>query len=340
MGAITPKERVMAALNREETDTVPTYMFIEADVEDRLNAHYGGVAWKKRIRNHLSFAAYPYWARTDMTEDGLMRDEYGSLWDFSRQPFHLTDFPLKEASVGDYDFEAVTQVVLDSLDVTGAENFISERADRFVLGMFYFGLFERSWMLRGFENVLLDSIQNESFYEELLDRILEMQLKFLDKLLELPVDGVYLGDDWGDQRGVILGPDRWRRFIKPRAAKLYDRVHAADKLVFSHCCGNVFDIIPDMIEIGLDGLESLQPEAMDVYEIKRTYGKDLLLWGGLGTQHVLPFGSPQEVRDEIRRLIEELGRGGGYILAPAKPLMEDVPTENAIAVIEEFAQGV
>lgn len=336
----TPKERVLAALNYEETDIVPCQVVIEADVEDRLNKHYGGTEWEKTVRNHLGFAAYPYWARTDMTDDGLMRDEYGSIWDFSRQPFHLTDFPLKEPSIGDYDFEAVTQVVLDSLDIPAAKNTIREKSDRFVFGTFSFGLFERSWMLRGFENVLVDSILNASFYEELLDKILGMQLRLLDKLLELPVDGVCLGDDWGDQRGVILGPDRWRRFIKPRAAKLYERVHAADKLVFSHCCGNVFDIIPDMIEIGLDGLESLQPEAMDVYEIKRRYGKDLLLWGGLGTQHMLPFGSVKEVRDEIRRLIEELGRGGGYILAPAKPLMEDIPTANAVALIEEFAQGM
>jgi uroporphyrinogen decarboxylase len=93
-----------------------------------------------------------------------------------------------------------------------------------------------------------------------------------------------------------------------------------------------------MIEMGLDVLESLQPEAMNVYEIKRRYGKNLRLWGGLGTQQVIPFGSPQDVRNEIRRLIREMGRGGGYILAPAKPLMPEVPTENAIAVIEEFAQ--
>ena len=111
-------------------------------------------------------------------------------------------------------------------------------------------------------------------------------------------------------------------------------------MVLMNCCGNAFDIIPDLLEIGLDVLESLQPEAMDVYEIKRRYGKDLRLWGGLGTQQVLPFGSPRDVCNEIRRLIKELGKGGGYILAPAKPLMEDIPTENAVAVIEEFAQGM
>lgn len=93
-----------------------------------------------------------------------------------------------------------------------------------------------------------------------------------------------------------------------------------------------------MIEMGLDVLESLQPEAMNVYEIKRRYGKNLRLWGGLGTQQLLPFGSPESVRREARRLKSEMGKGGGYILAPAKPLMREVPTENAVAVTEEFSR--
>ena len=335
----TPKERVKAAFAYEETDIVPYNILIEPEVEERLNKHYGGTDWENMFQNHLSVIAYPYWADMEVLEDGSIKDEYGSIWDFSKQPFHLTDFPLKEPSIGDYDFEAVTQTVLDSLNMTSARMILGEKQDRFLLGMLSFGLFERSWMLRGFENVLVDSILNTSFYEELLDRILEMQLKLVDKLLELPVDGIYLGDDWGDQRGVILGPDRWRKLIKPRTAKLYERIKASGKVALTHCCGNVFDIIPDMIEMGLDVLESLQPEAMDVYEIKRKYGKNLRLWGALGTQNVLPFGSPQEVRVEIHKLIKELGRGGGYILAPAKPLMDDIPTANAVAVIEEFAQG-
>ena len=101
----------------------------------------------------------------------------------------------------------------------------------------------------------------------------------------------------------------------------------------------MFDIIPEMIDIGLDVLESLQPEAMDVYEIKRCYGKHLRLWGGLGTQRLLPFGTPAEIRAEVGRLRRELGRGGGYILAPAKDLMPEVPTQNAVAVVEAFIQG-
>ena len=334
----TPKERVLAALNFEETDIVPYDVVIEPEVEDRLNERYGGRDWEKMIEKHIALVGFPVMAEMDLISETLVRDEYGCIWNFSARPFHLVSFPLSEPSLKGYDFDGVLRKVLGSFDKASAELIISRDPDAFILGQLNFGLFERSWTLRGFENVLVDSILNTAFYEELLDHIVEMQFALVDKLLELPIDGVFFGDDWGDQRGVILGPERWRRLFKPRTRKLYERVKSSGKVVITHCCGNVFDLIPDVIEMGLDVLESLQPEAMNVYEIKRKYGKNLRLWGGLGTQHMLPFGTPQEVRREIHRLIAEMGKGGGYILAPAKPLRADVPTENAVAVIEEFAQ--
>ncbi len=337
--SMTPKERVLAALAYEETDIVPYDVIIEGDVHDRLNKFYGGTEWEHRIQKHILPVSFPIWANLEPTEEGYFKDEYGGMWNFNAQPFHLVEFPLTEPTLEGYDFDTVAKTVLDALDMESAKLILSQNQDKFIVGQIHFGPFERSWMLRGFENVLMDSILHPEFYEELLDRIVEVQLPMIDKLCTLPIDGVFFGDDWGDQRGVILGPDRWRRFIKPRVKKLYERAHSAGKFVLTHCCGNAFDVIPDMIEVGLDVLESLQPEAMNVYEIKRRYGKNLRLWGGLGMQQTLAFGSPDEVRAEIRRLIQEMGRGGGYILAPAKPLMEDVPTENAVAVVEEFAQS-
>jgi uroporphyrinogen decarboxylase len=176
------------------------------------------------------------------------------------------------------------------------------------------------------------------FYAALLDGILDIHLQLVERLIVLPVDGILLSDDWGEQRGVIMGPRLWRQFIKPRAARFNAAVHAGGKWTFQHCCGNVTDILPEIIEIGLDVLESVQPEAMDVYALKRRFGRELRLWGGLGTQRLIPFGTPAEIRAEVARLRSELGREGGYILAPAKPLMEEVPTENAAAVLEAFTQ--
>jgi len=207
-------------------------------------------------------------------------------------------------------------------------------ADSFRLAWLGWGLFERSWTIRGFENALTDVVAEPDFYEELLDRLTELYSAFVAETVKLPVDAIMFGDDWGDQRGVIIGPARWRKLLKPRWARLYEQVHAAGKIIISHCCGNVTDIMPDIIEIGLDVLESCQPEAMDVYELKRSYGPAITFWGGLGSQRIIPFAAPQEIRREVRRLCSEMGRGGGYILAPAKALQIETPTQNAVAVLE------
>ena len=119
---------------------------------------------------------------------------------------------------------------------------------------------------------------------------------------------------------------------------MYAFAHSHGKVTLHHTCGNVVEVIPDAIEIGLDVLESVQPEAMNPYELKRRFGAELTFWGGLGLQSIVPFGKPSEVRTEVKRLCQEMGRGGGYFLAPVKPLQEDTPTQNAAAVVEAFLQ--
>ncbi|MBT3275484.1 MAG: hypothetical protein HN368_20175, partial [Spirochaetales bacterium] len=120
-----------------------------------------------------------------------------------------------------------------------------------------------------------------------------------------------------------------------------DAIRKQGKISILHCCGSVFDIMDDIIDIGLDVLESVQPEAahMNPYELKKRWGDKITFWGGLGTQHTIPFGSPKEIVEEIRKLRSEMSKGGGYILAPAKPLRPEVSTENAVAVLEEFVKG-
>jgi len=122
--------------------------------------------------------------------------------------------------------------------------------------------------------------------------------------------------------------------------KLYRRVHEAGKYTLTHCCGSIAEIIPDLIEIGLDVYESVQPEAKNnsPYELKKKYGDKITFWGALGSQSTVPFGTPQDIRKEVRRLCSELGKGGGYILSPAKPLQPETPVENAVAVIESFLE--
>jgi uroporphyrinogen decarboxylase len=269
--------------------------------------------------------------------DTHVRDGYGGIWRTDRRPWHLETPPLAEAAWGDYIFPAAEVFYRpdwkEQARLTCAQN-----PDSFIVGNLGWGLFERSWNLRGFENLLMDVIAEPEFVEEMLDKLMNLYLAFVEYTADLPIDGILFGDDWGDQRGVMIGPARWRAMIKPRWARIYEAVHAHGKVVMSHSCGSVAEIIPDLIEIGLDVLESVQPEAagMNPYALKKSWGDKITFWGCLGSQSTIPFATPAEITREIQHLVSEMGEGGGYLMAPAKPLQPETPTDNAIAIFETF----
>jgi len=335
---MTKRELVREQIQHRETTPVPYTCGVEQPVAEQLNEHFGGGAWRERIDDAIRSVAGPDWAACQRpTENGYV-DEFGSLWRTDRRPTHLERPALEEP-----DLDRLT---IPSVDALFHDDWFEQAAKRceelegyFTVAGIGWGLFERSWTIRGFENALLDSIASPDFYKELVDTIAAHQRAVLQKLLSLPVDGIMFSDDWGDQRGVILGPERWRRFIKPRVAEFYEMVHGAGKYTLSHCCGSVTDIMEDIIDIGLDVLESVQPEAMDPYMLKERFGDRIAFWGGLGSQSTIPFGTPDEIRAEVRRLRNVMGQGGGYILAPAKALQPGTPIQNAIAVIEAITEG-
>jgi uroporphyrinogen decarboxylase len=284
-----------------------------------------------------------YAVDTDLKEpidDVYVRDGYGGVWRQDRRPWHLEKPPLAQPSFEGYEFPK-PEVFLRPEWREQSRRVIEQTPDAFHLGELGWGLFERSWNLRGFENLLTDVVTDPDFVEEALDRLTDLYLTFVDYTADLPIDGILFGDDWGDQRGVIIGPKRWRKFLKPRWARIYERVHQHGLYTLAHSCGSVADILPDIIEIGLDVLESVQPEAagMNPYELKRKYGHNIGFWGGLGSQSTIPFGAPASIKAEVRRLKAEMGCNGGYILAPAKGLQPETPTENAAAVFEAFVEG-
>ncbi|MDR2785164.1 MAG: uroporphyrinogen decarboxylase, partial [Treponema sp.] len=164
----------------------------------------------------------------------------------------------------------------------------------------------------------------------------EYFLVLVDIALEYDVDAIYFGDDWGQQKGLIMGPEKWRRFIKPRMARLYQRVKAKGKYVIQHSCGDCHEILPDLIEIGLDCYQTFQPEIYDIAEVKRLYGDKLAFWGAVSTQQVLSRCSPEKVQEEIVRVVNILRTGGGLIIAPTHALPFDVPPENVLAMAEVF----
>lgn len=337
----TRRELVINQIHHQETNPIPYVLGIEPETARQLDDYFGSSDWQSQIDNAVAHIPSPHedLGIGDWPPDELHTDLFGAQWRTNGTLTHLESWPLKEPSLRGYSFPDPSACFSPGWEAA-ARQAIAENAGRgFIVCGIGFGVFERAWTLRGFDNALADSALDPAFYQALVDAITDHQLALLEPILRLPIDGIMFSDDWGYQKGVILGPDRWRRVIKPCYRRLYDRVHAAGKFTLNHCCGSIADILPDLIEIGLDVYESVQPEAKNnnPYELKRRFGREITFFGGLGAQS-MPHYTPEGVRAEIHRLQAEMGAGGGYILAPAKPIPAGTPVEVAAAVVETFIE--
>jgi uroporphyrinogen decarboxylase len=184
------------------------------------------------------------------------------------------------------------------------------------------------------ENVLMAMVADKDFVSTLLDRILQFNLTIIENACSRDIDIFRFGDDWGCQRGLLMGPALWREFIKPRFKQMCQSVKSKGKFVMLHCCGKVDEIFPDLIECGLDIFNPFQPEVMDVFEMKARYGGKMSFYGGISIQQTLPFGTPAHVRDEVKKLIDIVGKNGGYIASPSHDIPADAKPENIAAMIE------
>jgi uroporphyrinogen decarboxylase len=209
---------------------------------------------------------------------------------------------------------------------------VSAGHNRFKVAKLSRCLFERAWSLRGMENLLIDFMENPSFVHELFGIIADFGLDIIESLKPFPIDAIRFSDDWGGQRGMLMSPDTWRSFIKPYMARLYAKAHERGYDVFIHCCGNILDILDDLVEIGVDVFNPIQPETMDVESVIGRYAGRLAFNGGLSIQQTLPFGTPSEVREEVENRIVLARKHGGYIVAPSHDMPPDIPVENIEAM--------
>ncbi|MBI4759537.1 MAG: hypothetical protein HY783_11170 [Chloroflexi bacterium] len=202
------------------------------------------------------------------------------------------------------------------------------------------GIFEQALWMRGFERFMTDLIADEPFATALMDTLLELYIEFYAVYLEAVgpyVQIVALGDDLGMQTGPLVSPKLYRRLIKPRHKELYDFIHSrTEAKIMHHTCGSVFPFVQDLIDVGVDSLNPIEISArgMDPVALKREFGEQLVFHGGIDVQQILPFATPERVKEEVKRIVATLGQGGGYILAPSHNIQADVPPENILAMYE------
>jgi uroporphyrinogen decarboxylase len=200
-------------------------------------------------------------------------------------------------------------------------------------------LFRDAWELRGFEQFMFDISLNAPFVTRLLDRLTEHKIAEVGQMVVRGADIIQMAGDIATSVGMMISPAWWRAEIKPRLAQIIAATRRPGIYFYFHSDGAMQSVIPDLIEIGFDIVDPLQPECMDLLEIKRLYGDRITMHSTLSSQRTLPFGTPSEVRAEVRERIRDLGYNGGLILAPSNVVQQDVPLPNLLTVYETIAEG-
>jgi uroporphyrinogen decarboxylase len=239
------------------------------------------------------------------------------------------------------DVEAYDWPSLDWWDYDAMPELIEEQnaAGRRAIMFFAGGAFETPWYLRGLEQFLVDLRQQPEIAEAIACRVEEYYRQRALRVLDVAGDKIELigtGGDIGTQRGMMLKPELWRRHIKPYTGRLIRTFRELGYKTFYHSCGSIVPVIPDLIEVGLDLLDPIQPRAagMDPEALFAAFGDRLSFHGGIDEQELLPHGTAEQVYRETTRIIDVLGRNGGYVVAAAHNVQGDTPPENVVAMCQ------
>ncbi len=279
-------------------------------------------------------------------------DEWSVEWEMPRTGLYFD--PVKSPLSGQINKKDIDNFAWPNPTAAGLFEGLEEKALRYhragyavILENLCAGIFEMSCRVRGTEQFLMDLALKPNLACKLLDKFTELKIKFYEaaaQRLGQYIQFIRESDDIAGQEALLMSPQMYREFIKPRHKQLFEaqkRLFAPPFYVWLHSDGAIFDIIPDFIEIGLDVLNPVQLTAkgMDAKKLKAEYGKDLTFWGGgVNTQSVLPRGTPDEIKENVRERISQMAPGGGFVFGAVHNIQDDVPPENIIACLEAFRQ--
>lgn len=217
-----------------------------------------------------------------------------------------------------------------------AEAVKTHEEGRFALGDMQCTVWETAWYARGMETLMMDMMAEPELAEFVLDRVTDNAVTLAVNYAKAGADGLFLGDDIGMQKSIMMSLELYRQYLKPRLKRVIDAARAVkpDIIILYHSCGYVTPFIRDLIEAGVDVLNPVQPECMDFEAIYREYGNDISFCGTLGTQTLMPFGTPEEIEMTLRKNLDLAGEKGGLLACPTHMLEPEVPVENVIAYLE------
>lgn len=328
---MTFKDDFRKAITHQEVFPIPYAVRFTVEAKERFSEYIG-----KSFSTPELTGSYAVYSQTNEgwteVKPGFFRDYFGVVWNKTvDRTLGVVDDPLlKSPSLGNYKFPDPDDLPVYEL----IEKNNLKYPDHFHFLSVGFALYERAWSLAGMENLLTYFLMEPEFVHDLLDHITEYNIGLVRNAAEIGVDCIRLGDDWAMQTGLILDPDTWKTFIKPRFKKINQAAKDKGLYVSLHCCGNVDSILDDIIECGVDLFDPFQPDVMDIYTIREKYRNKLAFWGGLSIQSTLPYGDVEEVKRETNRLLTEMAPGGGYIFAPSHAMTSDIPPENIMAFLE------
>jgi uroporphyrinogen decarboxylase len=350
MSSMSPRERILAAMRRRKPDRVPCEAsftqplyetFVRRTGQTDPELYFGMDRRSVEFHRPQPPADFTRYLPAGHREGEV--DEWGNLlvhgWQYDTTDFVYPMRSLRTVSeLSDFPFPDFAQDQCHA----HLEGEVQAHHDRgyAVTGSLWGTLFERTWHIRGMAELFIDFHDNQAFADALLDRMLALRVFQARRLAEAGVDILHIGDDIGMQDRIMMSLATWRRWFKPRlqAVIAVGRQVKPDLVVEYHSDGYIEPFIPDLIAIGIDVLNPVQPECMDPAEIKRKYGDRLAFSGTVGTQTTMPFGTGDEVRRVVRERIATVGKDGGLILAPTHILEPDVPWENVVALFEAAAE--
>ena len=345
------KDRLLMAINHEEPDRVPLDAWYTPELETKMLEFLGQDTGKKSLYASDG-GLLPHLMEHDflmtwlgpctgfyMKDDPEYTDEWGIGWRWvstgaGNRYTEIVRHPLAEIadpaefSVPDFKREDRYANSRALIEKHGKEYGI--------IGALPCTLLELSWYLRGMDSVLTDMLINKDFYHAYLDKLMTWVIDAGTKLTQMGVDVIWIGDDFGTQDRLMISPELFREFFKPRYERLFTRLREINpKVKFAfHSDGYIYPIIKDFIEIGLDILNPVQPKSMDPARLKKEFGRHLTFWGTVDNQFIMPLGTVEDVINEVKLRLQTLGPGGGLIIAPAHNLQLQTSVEKVLAFYE------